>query len=255
MCVLLGLVVLGLFFLLMPSVLNAAVNPSSNNGLSFNIGQIDDPESFGPALKIIILLTVLSVAPAILLMVTSFTRILITLGFIRLAIGTPTLPPNQVIIGLSLFLTFYTMGPVWEQVYENSVSPYLEKAITQEQATKELIKPLRKFMLDETRESDLGLFLQTAKEQKPKSPEEISLRILMPAFLLSELKTAFQIGFLIYIPFLIIDLVVSALLMAMGMMMLPPTVVALPFKIVLFILVDGWSLVVNSLVRSFRFLG
>jgi flagellar biosynthetic protein FliP len=223
-----------------------------NSTLTLDLSAADDPDTMVPAIKIVILLTVLAMAPALLLMTTSFTRIMIVLSFVRQALGAPTMPPNQVMISLALFLTLFTMGPIIDHVTEHSLNPYMEQKITQDEALDELIKPLRKFMLAETRESDLGLFLQLAKSPKPKSPEEIEMKTLMPAFMISELKTAFQIGFLVYIPFLIIDMVVSSVLMAMGMMMLPPTIVSLPFKLVLFVLVDGWSLIVDSLVRSFN---
>jgi flagellar biosynthetic protein FliP len=220
-------------------------------GLNFNIYEVDDPDAFVPALKIIALLTILGVAPAILLMMTSFTRIVVVLSFVRQALGTQTMPPNQVVLGLSLFLTFFTMGPVIDVIHERALTPYLEKAITQEQAVNETIAPLRKFMLREVKESDLQAFFNIAKLPKPKNMDEVPMRVLIPSFVVSELKTAFQIGFLIYIPFLVIDMVVSSVLMGMGMMMLPPTVVSLPFKLVLFVLVDGWGLIVDSLVRSF----
>lgn len=219
--------------------------------LSINVGEGDDPSAVVPAMKIVALLTVLSVAPAIILMMTSFTRILVVLSFVRQALGAQSMPPNQVMLGLSLFLTLFTMGPILDEINAKAVQPYLSKTITQDKALDELITPVRKFMLAETRESDLGLFFHIAKQPKPQSAKDVSLRVLIPAFMISELKTAFQIGFIVYIPFLIIDMVVSAILMAMGMMMLPPTVVSLPFKLVLFVLVDGWSLIVNSLVKSF----
>lgn len=220
-------------------------------GLNFNIYEVDDPDAFVPALKIIALLTILGVAPAILLMMTSFTRIVVVLSFVRQALGTQTMPPNQVVLGLALFLTFFTMGPVLDVIHERALTPYLEKAITQEQALKETLAPLRTFMLREVKESDLQAFFNIANLPKPKNMDEVPMRVLIPSFVVSELKTAFQIGFLIYIPFLVIDMVVSSILMGMGMMMLPPTVVSLPFKLVLFVLVDGWGLIVDSLVRSF----
>jgi flagellar biosynthetic protein FliP len=205
-----------------------------------------------PAIKIVALLTILTVAPAILLMTTSFTRILIVLSFTRQALGTQNLPPNQILLGLTLFLTFFTMAPVWDKINETAYTPYIEQKITQEKAIENMAGPLRAFMLAETREADLGLFYNIAKLPKPQKAEEVPMRLLMPAFMVSELKTAFQMGFLIYIPFLIIDMVISSILMAMGMMMLPPTVVSLPFKIVLFVLVDGWGLIVSSIARSFH---
>ncbi|MGE0171784.1 MAG: flagellar type III secretion system pore protein FliP [Oligoflexales bacterium] len=220
--------------------------------LTLDLSNPDSPESVVPAIKIVVLLTVLAVAPALLLMATSFTRILIVLSFVRQALGTQTMPPNQVVVGLSLFLTLFTMGPIIDRVTENSLNPYLEEKISQEEALNQLTIPFRKFMLAETRETDLGLFMELSKMPKPKNENEVSMKTLMPAFMISELKTAFQMGFLVYIPFLIIDMVVSSVLMAMGMMMLPPTVVSLPFKLILFVLVDGWSLIVDSLVKSFN---
>ncbi len=222
--------------------------------LSLNLGESDDPEALVPAMKIVGLLTILTVAPAILLMMTSFTRILIVLSFTRQALGTQTMPPNQVILGLALFLTLFTMSPVIETINKTAFEPYVAKLIGQEQAFSEAMKPVRKFMLSETREDDLAIFFSLAKIDKPKTQEDVPLNILIPAFMISELKTAFQIGFLIYIPFLVIDMVVSSILMAMGMLMLPPTVISLPFKLVLFVLVDGWSLIVGSVVRSFNIL-
>ncbi len=221
-------------------------------GVNFNLYEVDDPEAMVPALKIIAMLTILTVAPAILLMMTSFTRIVVVMSFVRQALGTQQMPPNQVILGLSLFLTYFTMGPTLDTLNERALTPYLEKAITQEQAIKEAGIPIRKFMLKEVKESDLETFFNIAKAPKPKTPDDVPMRVLVPAFVTSELKTAFQIGFLVYIPFLVIDMVVSSVLMAMGMMMMPPTVISLPFKLVLFVLVDGWGLIVDSLVRSFH---
>ncbi len=221
-------------------------------GVNFNLYEVDDPEAMVPALKIIAMLTILAVAPAIILMMTSFTRIVVVMSFVRQALGTQSMPPNQVLLGLSLFLTYFTMGPVIDTLNEKALTPYLEKAITQEQAFKEAAIPIRKFMLGEVKEQDLATFFNISKTPKPKTVEDVPMRVLIPAFVVSELKTAFQIGFLIYIPFLVIDMVVSSILMAMGMMMLPPTVISLPFKLVLFVLVDGWGLIVDSLVRSFH---
>ncbi|MEZ4744204.1 MAG: flagellar type III secretion system pore protein FliP [Bdellovibrionota bacterium] len=217
-----------------------------------DLGESDSPDSVMPALKIVALLTILTIAPAIILMMTSFTRIVIVLSFVRQALGTQSMPPNQVIIGLSLFLTMFTMLPVWNIINENAINPYVNKAIGQETAFSEAAKPIRKFMLAETREDDLALFMNIAKLDKPNNENDLPLSVLVPSFMISELKTAFQMGFLVYIPFLIIDMVVSSILMAMGMMMLPPTVVSMPFKLVLFVLVDGWSLIVGSIVKSFN---
>jgi flagellar biosynthetic protein FliP len=220
--------------------------------ISIDLKETDQPDDLVPAMKIVGLLTVLSVAPAILLMMTSFTRILVVLSFVRQALGTSAMPPNQVIVGLALFLTAFTMSPVIDTVKEKAYTPYVEKRISQEQALDELMKPVRKFMLAQTRETDLAMFYGITKTPKPTKPDDVGITVLMPAFMVSELKTAFQIGFLIYIPFLVIDMVVSSVLMAMGMMMLPPTVVSLPFKLVLFVLVDGWNLIVENIVKSFN---
>jgi flagellar biosynthetic protein FliP len=237
------------------SVGNEALGQTRMPKIELNLQDVEDPDAFLPALKIVAALTILSVAPAILLMMTSFTRIIVVLAFIRQALGTQSMPPNQVLIGLSLFLTLFTMSPVIDKAMENGINPYIEKSITQTKAIDEIIKPIRKFMLSEVRQSDLGVFMNISKLEKPLNAAGVPLKILMPAFLISELKTAFQMGFLIYIPFLIIDMVVASILMAMGMMMLPPTVVSLPFKLVLFVLVDGWSILVDSLVKSFVIMG
>ena len=230
----------------------AAFGNSAIPSLNINFGESADAASALPAMKILGILTVLSVAPAILLMMTSFTRILVVLSFVRQALGAQSMPPNQVVVGMALFLTAYTMGPVWDEVYTKGLSPYMASTISQEQAFDKMVKPVRNFMLTQVREQDLALFFNIAKLPKPNTVEDVSLRVLIPAFMISELNTAFQIGFLVYIPFLVIDMVVSAVLMAMGMMMLPPTVVSLPFKLVLFVLVDGWSLIVSSVVKSFQ---
>jgi flagellar biosynthetic protein FliP len=248
-----GLILMGLIFVSATIFLShGAFADTAMPKLQVNLSQSDDPNAVVPAIKIVSILTVLSVAPAILLMMTSFTRILVVLSFLKQAIGTNTMPPNQVVLGLALFLTMFTMAPVWGPINDRVITPLSQNAISQDQALAEISKPVRKFMLAETRESDLGLFLNLSKIGKPATPNDIPMSVLIPSFMISELKTAFQIGFLIYIPFLIIDIVVSAILMAMGMMMLPPTVVSLPFKLVLFVLVDGWSLIVGALVKSFH---
>ena len=220
--------------------------------LEVNLKESDGAESVVPALKIVSILTVLSVAPAILLMMTSFTRILIVLSFVRQALGTQTMPPNQVILGLSLFLTMFSMSPVWNVIEKNALNPYIEQSISQEKAIENFLTPVKKFMLHETRKDDVSLFYNLSGMDPSEVKEEIPMTVLMPAFMISELKTAFSMGFLIYIPFLVIDMVISSVLMAMGMMMLPPTVVSLPFKLILFVLVDGWSLIVSSVMKSFQ---
>jgi flagellar biosynthetic protein FliP len=244
-CFVLGSVVLNIFA-------SAAFAQTKVPTLSIDLNETNQVDDIVPAIKVVSLLTILSIAPAILLMMTSFTRILVVLSFVRQALGTQTMPPNQVIVGLAMFLTLFTMTPVLDVVKEKAFDPYVEKKISQEEAIEEFLKPVRKFMLAQTRETDLGLFYNISKKVKPEVAEDIPISILVPAFMVSELKTAFQIGFLIYIPFLIIDMVISSTLMAMGMMMLPPTVVSLPFKLVLFVLVDGWALIVGKIVESFN---
>ncbi|UVI32510.1 flagellar type III secretion system pore protein FliP [Paenibacillus spongiae] len=204
------------------------------------------------ALSLLLIITVLSVAPAILVLMTSFTRIAIVLGFVRTSLGTNQMPPNQVLIGLAMFLTFFIMAPTFGQVNEVALQPYLKGEITQTEALDKAADPMKKFMFNQTREKDLLLFMNYTKTEKPRTYEDIPLTVLVPAFALSELRTAFQMGFLIFIPFLIIDMVVSSTLMAMGMMMLPPVMISLPFKILLFVMVDGWYLIVKSLLLSFN---
>ncbi|WP_257984488.1 flagellar type III secretion system pore protein FliP [Neobacillus cucumis] len=210
-----------------------------------------EPGGVSTSIKIILLLTILSVAPAILLLMTSFTRIVIVLSFVRTSLGTQQMPPNQVIIGLSLFLTMFIMGPVFSDINKDAYQPFMEGKLSQEQAFDQASKPIKEFMAKHTREKDLNLFLDYSKQKKPKTIDDIPLHVLVPAYSISELKTAFQMGFMIFLPFLIIDMIVSSILMAMGMMMLPPALISLPFKILLFILVDGWHLIVKSLLTSF----
>lgn len=210
-----------------------------------------EPEGVANSIKIMLLLTILSVAPAILLLMTSFTRIVIVLSFVRTSLGTQQMPPNQVIIGLSLFLTMFIMGPVVSDINKQAYQPFMEGKLTQEQAFETASKPIKEFMAKHTREKDLNLFLDYSKQKKPKTIDDIPLHVLIPAYSISELKTAFQMGFMIFLPFLIIDMIVSSILMAMGMMMLPPVLISLPFKILLFILVDGWHLIIKSLLTSF----
>lgn len=219
--------------------------------LKIGIGESKDPGEVSVLIQILFLLTILSLAPALLIMMTSFTRLIVVFSFLRHALGTQQMPSNQIIIGLSLFLTFFIMTPVWQDVKENAWGPYMEKKISQGKAIDEALKPARKFMLKQTREKDLALFIQMAKIPKPKNAEEVPTTVLLPAFVISELKTAFQMGFILFLPFLVIDMVVSSVLLSMGMMMLPPVMVSLPFKVLLFVLVDGWHLVVGSLVKSF----
>lgn len=211
----------------------------------------DDRGKIASSLQILLLLTVLSLAPAILVMMTSFTRIIIVLSFVRHAIGTQAMPPNQVIVGLALFLTFFVMSPVALKINEEAVQPYMQGRTDQITALKAAEKPLRSFMLRQTRQKDVGLFMSMAKLPRPRNADDIPTYVVVPAFIISELKTAFQMGFMIYLPFLIIDMVVSSILMSMGMMMLPPVMISLPFKLILFVLVDGWHLLSRALVQSF----
>ncbi|MCM3569585.1 flagellar type III secretion system pore protein FliP [Neobacillus mesonae] len=211
----------------------------------------NDPDKVSNTVRIILLITVLSIAPAILVLMTCFTRIVVVLGFVRNALGTQQIPPNQVLIGLALFMTFFVMGPTFTQINDHALQPFMDGKMTQEQAFKEASGPIKEFMAKSTREKDLALFMNYAKMKQPKSVQDIPLRALVPAYAISELKTAFQMGFMIFIPFLVIDMIVSSVLMSMGMMMLPPVMISLPFKILLFVLVDGWHLIVESLLKSF----
>lgn len=219
--------------------------------LNLQVGTAEGPEQLVGTLQLLLILAMLSLAPAFVILMTSFTRIVIVLGFLRNALATQQIPPNQVIAGLALFLTFFVMSPVLAQINNEAVSPFLEEEITFEEAVDLGAMPLREFMLNNTREKDLALFMEMSDVPVPEDREDVSFHILVPAFVLSELKTAFQIGFILFIPFLIIDMVVASILMSMGMFMLPPVIVSLPFKILLFILVDGWYLVVQSLVEGF----
>ena len=237
------------FFLLLASLNAADTIPIPT--ITIGVGESTNPADFVKTIQIIILLTILTLAPSILVLMTSFTRIVIVLHFLRQALGTQQMPPSQVVVGLSLFLTFFVMSPVINQINEKALQPYLKKEITQKEAFNNAIKPLRKFMLKQTREKDLALFLSFTKTKRPKNINEVSTMTIIPAFVLSELKTAFQMGFLIYIPFLVLDMVVASVLLSMGMMMLPPVMVSLPFKLMLFVLADGWNLLVGSLIRSF----
>lgn len=205
-----------------------------------------------PVIEVFLLISFLSLLPAILVMFTSFTRVVVVLSLLRQAIGGQQVPPNPVIIGLAIFLTLFIMSPTIDVLMKDSINPYIEKQITMKEAFQKAEHPVKSFMLRQTREKDLSLFLGISKQKAPSSPEALPLRIVVPAFAISELKSAFEIGFLLFIPFLIIDMVVSSILLSMGMMMLPPVLVSLPFKLLLFVLVDGWNLVASSIVRSFR---
>ncbi len=220
--------------------------------LTLNIGMdgIGQPKDVDVAIQVLFAITLLSMAPSIVLLMTCFSRIVIVLSFVRNALTLQGAPANQVIIGLSLFLTYFVMEPVWSKVQANALQPYMEKKITSAQAVEEASKPIRSFMLRQTRAKDVELFVELARIP-PTAPEAMPLRVVIPAFIISELRTAFQMGFLIFVPFILIDIVVATVLMSMGMMMMPPATIALPLKILLFVLVDGWSLIVRSLLMSF----
>jgi flagellar biosynthetic protein FliP len=219
--------------------------------ITLGMDNIKEPSDLSATLQIVILLTVLTLAPSIVLMMTSFIRIVVVLGFLRQAMGSQQLPPNQLMLSLALILTFFIISPVANQAYNDGLKPYLDEKITLDEAYDKGIAPFRKFMLSQADEKDLALFINLANMEQPETPDDIPLHVLIPGFVLSELRTGFEIAFLIFIPFLIIDMVVASVLMSMGMMMLPPIMVSLPFKILLFVLVDGWYLLVKSLVESF----
>lgn len=229
----------------------AAAEPLPLPSLNIGVGTATKPGDVTTTIQIFLLLTVLSLAPSLLIMTTSFTRIVVVLSFLRTALGTQQAPSNQIILALSLFLTFFIMTPVWQQINRDAYQPYKAGTLSQEQAFEKAVQPIRKFMLSQTREKDLGLFVNLSKQERPKNADDIPTLTIIPAFIISELRTAFQIGFLIYIPFIVVDMVVASVLMSMGMMMLPPVMISLPFKVLLFVLVDGWGLVLGSLVKSF----
>ncbi len=220
--------------------------------ITIGVDQAGSPQDLAVTIQIVLLLTILTLAPSILIMMTSFIRIVVALHFLRQAVGTHQLPPNQLIVGLALFLTMFIMAPVITEIYENAWVPYSSQQITLGEAWGRGQKPLRTFMLAHTREKDLQVFVQMADMEQPNTPDDLPMRVIIPGFIISELRVGFQIGFLIYMPMLIIDMVVASVLMSMGMMMLPPVMISLPFKLLLFVLVDGWYLIVQSLVESFR---
>jgi flagellar biosynthesis protein FliP len=258
-----GLVLVGglatfLVLFVLPSIAFAQTPPSGPTAptipipnINIGVGQAKSPHDVVGALQIMLLLTVLSIAPTLLVMVTSFTRIIIVLSFVRTAIGTQQSPPNQVLSGLALLLTFFVMAPVIKDVNANAVQPYLKGSISQQVALDRGAAPLRKFMFRQTREKDLQLFYSISKEPRPAEQKDVPTFILIPAFVISELKTAFEIGFALYVPFIVIDMVTASILLSMGMMMIPPILISLPFKILIFILVDGWNLTVAALFQSF----
>ena len=243
-------IIVSMFF--MPFLAHAKANAhDKTQGKSDLLGMVTTSEGNKNLISIVMVLTVLAFAPAILLLMSSFTRIVIVLSILRQAIGMAQLPPNQIIIGLSIFLTFFVMAPTYEKVHTNALSPYMSNKIGFDEFLTNASKEMSVFMLKYTKEKDLALFINIAGLDKPKSESEVPMRVLVPAFAISELKRAFQIGFLLYIPFLVIDMVVASVLLAAGMMMLPPIFISLPFKLMLFVLVDGWNLLVGSLIKSF----
>jgi flagellar biosynthesis protein FliP len=235
---------------------SAAAGAQPSGGLvvprvSISLGQTSEPHELSSALQVMLLLTVLTLAPSLLIMLTSFSRIVIVLGLLRQAMGTQQLPPNQVLMGLTLFLTAFIMAPVAKEIHETAYTPYMAHQIGQDEAFNRALKPIRQFMFKQTREQDLALMVHLSKAPRPRSREDIATLVLIPAYIISELKTGFQMGFVLFLPFIVIDFVVSSVLLSMGMLFLPPTMIALPFKLLLFVLADGWHLVVRSLVTSF----
>jgi flagellar biosynthetic protein FliP len=231
-------------------IAGAAGESSMPLKLTMSIDNVGKPKEIAGTLKIVLFLTALSLLPGLLLTMTSFTRIIIVLSFVRKALSFQTLPPNQILIGISLFLTIFVMAPVWKQVNSEALQPYLKEEITQGEAFTKGLVPFQKFMLKQTREKDIALFVNIAKMERPKTAQDIPMHILIPAFITSELKTSFQMGFLLFLPFLVIDMVVACVLTAMGMFMLPPVMISMPFKLILFVLVDGWQLIIQSLISS-----
>ena len=219
--------------------------------MQIGLGETTNPKQVSVLIEILLVFTILSMAPAILMMMTCFTRLVVALSFLKKALGTQTTPPNQTLIGLALFLTLFIMAPVFREMNDTAIKPYLDEKISLEQAVETGMVPLRNFMFKQTREKDLALFISLAKLEKPKNKEEVPTTILVPAFMISELKTSFEIGFVLFLPFLVIDMVVSSVLLAMGMMMLPPVMISMPFKLLLFVMVDGWNLIVGSLIHSY----
>jgi len=242
---------LTLLLLGMPVLASAQENSTAQPFFSVSLDQEPDPGQVGVTLQIFLLMTVLSLVPALLIMLTSFTRIAIVLSLLRQALGTPQIPPTQVVLGIALFLTFFIMTPVWTTVNQKALQPYMAQEIDQKTALNTAADQFRTFMLKQTREKDLALMVKISGRPRPANREEISIGALIPAFIISELKTAFQIGFMLYVPFIVIDMVVASVLLSMGMMMLPPVMISLPFKLMLFVLADGWHLIVRSLVQSF----
>lgn len=244
-------ILISCFFILCGQSAFAQATGSQMNlpGMSINFGQ---GTNLVDTMQVLVLFTVLTLAPAFIILCTSFTRIIVVLSFMRQAIGTQSMPPNQLLVGLALFLSIFVMMPTGQNIYHNSIDPYMNKAINTTQALTGIETELRAFMQSQVRKADIGLFYDVTGKAAPKDINDVPIHFLIPAFIISELKTAFQIGFLLYIPFLILDMVVASVLMAMGMMMLPPVIISMPFKLLLFVLVDGWQLVTGSILRSFH---
>jgi flagellar biosynthetic protein FliP len=219
--------------------------------INISLGETGDPGKIGAGIKILVLMTVLSLAPSIIITMTSFVRIVVVMSFLRQALGTQSAPPNQVMAGLSLFMTFFIMQPVFMKMYSEAFVPFSQEKLSLEAAFTKGMTPLREFMINQTREKDLALFVEMAKIPRPQTVDDVPTHVVIPAFIISEMRTAFTIGFLIYIPFLVLDMVIASVLMSMGMMMLPPVMISLPFKLMLFVLVDGWYLIAGSLMKSF----
>ncbi len=238
---------LGLYILATPMTHAAISLPNIN----ISMQNASTPQEFTQGVQVLIMLTILTLAPSIIIMTTAFIRIVIVLSLTRQAIGTASLPPNQVIVGLALILTFFVMSPTFSKINETAYQPYMKNMITQQQALDNALVPMRDFMFKQTHESELALFVKLAKIQKPKNKNDVPTYVLIPSFVLSELKTAFKIGFVIFLPFLVIDLVVASILVSMGMMFLPPTTIAMPFKLIMFVMVDGWFLITKSLIEGF----
>ena len=245
-------IILILALIILMGIIDVWCEPLPIPKIGLDIETAENPQDVALSMQILFILTIISLAPSILIMLTSFTRIIIVLSFTRNALGTQQMPPNQVLIGLALFLTFFIMSPVITEINENAFTPFTNGEITQEAAIEKAAEPIRNFMFKYTREKDLALFLNLSQVKQPLAMIVIPTSALIPAFIISELKTAFEIGFFLYIPFLMIDMIVSSTLMSMGMMMLPPIMISMPFKILLFVMVDGWNLIVRSLILGFN---
>jgi flagellar biosynthesis protein FliP len=245
-------VAMALFALAADACAQAAASSAIFPKVSINLGDADKPADLSTSIKVLLLITVLAIAPSLLVMMTCFTRIVVVISFLRQAIGTHQVPTNQIVVGLGMFLTVFLMMPVFRQIYTESYVPYVNEKIDYQDAADKAMGPLRDFMLKQTREKDLALFVKVSGAARPDTVKDLSSVLIIPAFILSELRTSFIIGFMIYLPFLIIDMVISAVLMSMGMMMLPPVMISLPFKLLIFVLADGWYLIIGSLVDSFR---